>query len=119
MIFVCLLATAIGAPTCGWAQRGAELNRQCYGSGNPDQTIEACTTVIAAGFVDVTDLAAAFKIRGNAYDDMGQYDSAIDDYGHAMAIKPEDADVFNNRGGSYGAQEIRPRDPSTTTGQLR
>ena len=49
------------------------------------------------------DLAAAFKRRGNAYDDVGDYDNAVDDYRHAIAINPRNAGVFNDRGTSYRA----------------
>jgi tetratricopeptide (TPR) repeat protein len=53
---------------------------------------------IAGGDVNSIDLAAAFKSRGGAYDDLGHYDSAIDDYGHTIAINPADGDAFNDRG---------------------
>jgi tetratricopeptide (TPR) repeat protein len=86
------------------AQSDASFNRRCYGTGNPDQTIEACTSVIAGGSVDRKDLGAAFKLRGNAHADKGEYDSAIDDYGHAIAIDPGRAGVFNDRGASRGAK---------------
>jgi hypothetical protein len=73
MISVCtLLAAVIGAPTAALAQGDAGFSRKCYGTSNPEETIEACTAVIAGGEVDSSDLAAAFKNRGSAYDDMGQ-----------------------------------------------
>ena len=102
MIFLWTMAAAIGAPTFGWAQSSA-LDRVCYGGGSPDQTISACTTLIDEGRVEKSDLGAAFKNRGNAYADKGQYDKAITDYGLAMALVPTDGEAFNDRGAIYSA----------------
>jgi tetratricopeptide (TPR) repeat protein len=105
LLFACtLLCSLTGASTATLAENDGVLNRRCYGTGDPQQTIEACTNVIAAGMVDRGDLGGAFKLRGNAYADIGEYDRAIDDYGHAIAINPGDADVLNERGTSYGAK---------------
>ena len=102
---ICALIAAIGAPASVRAQAGAESNQKCFsGSSTPEQTIVACTAVIKEGSVNRKDLGSAFKIRGNAYDDSGHYDRAIEDYGQVMAINPADGDVFNNRGATYGAQ---------------
>ena len=104
MMYIGALAAAIGVPASAHAQAAAEFNQTCYGAtGNTERTIAACTAVIAGGSVDAKDLGAAFKIRGNAYDDSGQYDRAIEDYDHALAINPDDADALNNRGTSYRA----------------
>jgi len=73
LAFVCtLLAAAIGAPAAALAQNDAGFDQKCYGSGSPDMTIVACTLVISGGFVNRNDLSAAFKARGNAYDDKGE-----------------------------------------------
>lgn len=100
-ILLCTLAAMIGAPALAQQWDDSNFNRKCYGSAIPDQTIEACTTIISGGLVNGTDLSAAFKNRGTAYDDKGQYDKAIEDYGHAIAINPADADALNDRGTSY------------------
>src|SRR4029077_9526318 len=100
-----LRAAALGVPAAALAQNDAGFNQKCYGAGSsPDATIEACTGVITGGFVDRKDLAAAFKARANAYNDKGEYDTAIDDYGHAVAINPADGGVFNDRAAAYGAK---------------
>jgi tetratricopeptide (TPR) repeat protein len=80
------------------AQSNEDYGRKCYQSGDPDRTIVACSLIISRGLVEGEDLDAAFKNRGNAYDDKGQYDLAIADYDHAIAINPNDADAYNNRG---------------------
>lgn len=79
--------------------------KNCYGDGAPDQIIASCTAVISQGLVDSDDLVAAYKNRGNAYDDKGRYDQALEDYGRAIAINPQDADCFNDRGTTYMAVE--------------
>jgi tetratricopeptide (TPR) repeat protein len=97
-----VLSAAVGIPAL--AQGYEELSKRCFENGSPDQTIEACSAVIAGGLVGRKDLATAFKNRGNALDDKGQYDRAIQDYDHAIAINPKDADAFNNRGTTYRAK---------------
>lgn len=81
------------------------LSKRCYESSSPDQKIEACSAVIAAGRVDKADLATAFRNRGNAYDDLGQNRRAIRDYDNAISLNPNDAVAFNDRGTSYRATE--------------
>ena len=105
LMSICALVAAIGAPASARAQAGGEFNQKCFGgSSTPEQTIAACTAVIKEGSVNRKDLGSAYKIRGNAYDDSGHYDRAIEDYGQVIAINPADGDVFNNRGATYGAQ---------------
>jgi tetratricopeptide (TPR) repeat protein len=101
MMLVWVLSAAIGLPAL--AQDYERLSRQCYEDSSPDRRIEGCSAVIAGGFAGRKDLATAFKNRGNAYDDRRQYDRAIEDYDHAVAINPKDADAFNNRGTSHRA----------------
>jgi tetratricopeptide (TPR) repeat protein len=79
------------------------LFRKCYSNGMPDQVIISCSAVIARGLADKEDLATAYKNRGNAYDDKGEYDRALEDYEQAVAINPRDADAFNSRGATYMA----------------
>jgi tetratricopeptide (TPR) repeat protein len=79
------------------------LFRRCYSNGTPEQVIVSCSAVIAKGLSNKQDLATAYKNRGNAYDDQGEYERALDDYGQAVAINPLDADAFNIRGTTYAA----------------
>src|SRR5436190_2409313 len=104
ILVLALLPAVFGVSAAALAQNDSGFDRACYGTANPDQAIKACSSVIAGGFAQREDLAAAFKFRGNAHDDAGDYDSAIDDYGHAMAINPADAGAFNDRGTSYRAK---------------
>ena len=38
---------------------------------------------------------------GNALDDLGRKEEAIEDYAKAIDINPQDADTYNNRGLYY------------------
>ena len=77
--------------------------KKCYSNGTSDQVIVSCSAVIARGLADKEDLATAYKNRGNAYDDKGEYGLALADYEQAVAINPKDADAFNSRGTTYTA----------------
>ena len=87
------------------AQSYEALYRKCYDGTDADQVIASCTAVISRGLVEETDLATAFKNRGNAYDDKGQYARALEDFGRAIEINPQDAEAFNSRGTTYIALE--------------
>src|SRR5512139_3784350 len=72
------------------AQGYEAFYKKCYDNDNADQVIVSCTAVISRGLVDNADLATAYKNRGNAYDDKGQYDQALEDYIRAVATNPQD-----------------------------
>jgi len=102
-----LIALA-GALSAGLAERAPtqdddRLSKQCYTESLPDHVIAGCSAVIARGLVDKADLATAFKNRGNAHDDKGDYARALADYDQAVTINPLDADAFNSRGTTYAA----------------
>ena len=99
-----LMSAGIGGPAL--AQGNTEFNTRCFGNIDPERLIDACTAVIAAGQVGRNDLATAYKNRGNAYDDKGEYVRAIQDYNHAIAVNPKDADALNARGTSHRAQGL-------------
>jgi serine/threonine-protein kinase len=50
------------------------------------------------------DLAASYKLRGNAAYDKGDYDQALSFYSTALSIDPTDADTYYMRGQIYDAQ---------------
>lgn len=43
----------------------------------------------------------AYVNRGNAYDERGQIDKAIEDYSQAISMHPNYADAYYNRGITY------------------
>ena len=50
-----------------------QLFKRCYTEDLPDHVIIACSAVISRKLADKEDLATAYKNRGNAYDDKGEY----------------------------------------------
>jgi tetratricopeptide (TPR) repeat protein len=87
------------------AQGYEAFYRKCYEDAASEQVIISCTAVISRGLVDRNDLATAYKKRGNAYDDKGQYEQALEDYARAVETNPQDAEAFNSRGTTYIALE--------------
>ena len=47
------------------------------------------------------DNAGAYNNRGNAYDEKGDFDAAIQDYNKAIELQPDYAGAYNNRGNAY------------------
>jgi len=98
IFFAVLLLAANPAATP--AQSSEEDRQRCYNL-NPDIRIAGCTAIIRApGEIDA-NIAAAFTNRGIAYMDKEDYDRAIHDFGQAIRLNPDDANVFYNRGLSY------------------
>jgi len=83
------------------AQGYEALYRKCYEDAASEQVIISCTAVISRGLVDRNDLATAYKNRGDAHDDEGQYEQALEDYARAVETNPQDAEAFNSRGTTY------------------
>ena len=98
-IFAWMLPASIVAPALG--EDLGPYNKGCYENYGSYETIQACSAVIAGGLVTKEDLATAFRNRANAYDDQGQFNRAIDDYDHAIAINPSDAASYNDRGTAH------------------
>jgi len=65
---------------------------------NSAQVIIACSAIIERRSTHNDDLAAAFKERGAAYDEIGRHAAALNDFDRAIAIKPDDWDAYNGRG---------------------
>ena len=94
---------SVGIGETARAQNYDDFFKRCYTESLPEHVIVSCSAVIARGLADKEDLATAFKNRGNAYDDKGEYARALEDYDIAVAINPLDADAFNSRGATYTA----------------
>lgn len=78
----------------------AEMWENCDRSENCDLTIKGCTAIIQSGNVTPRSLATAYNNRGLAYDDKGDYDSAIADYTKSIELHP-DAVTYHNRCVAY------------------
>ena len=49
------------------------------------------------------DYAEAYNNRGNAYNGLGNYRQAIEDFNRAIEIKPDYAEAYYNRGNAYNS----------------
>ena len=80
--------------------------RSC--TGNPDvdwdQQIRSCSTLIQSGRGTTHKRAVAYNNRGNAYDDAGDHDRAIADYGAAIRLDGKNPEAYFNRGVAYAAK---------------
>jgi tetratricopeptide (TPR) repeat protein len=96
---ICLAAITAGA------QSSKEWN-QCVGKENVtvDQLIAGCSSVIRNGGGTRETLALAFVGRGSALMAKGDVDGAIQDYGQALSLNPNNFLAFNNRGFAYAAE---------------
>lgn len=69
----------------------------------PATQVAACATLIKGGHLSNDDLATAFRRRGRAYIDAGDYARAIADNSEAIRLKPDFADAIANRGFAFAA----------------
>ena len=93
-------ATLIAFPAAGFADDISDCN-----SDQPDVVIKGCTQVIKAGTANNDALALAYFNRGNAFDDNGDHDGAIDDYTQSIKLKADYELTYLNRGLSYMAKQ--------------
>ena len=86
----------------------------------PDQT--GASAVNIASLTDVIQRnpndSAAYNTRGAAYARIGRYQSAIDDFGHAVQIDPNFAAAYVNRGGPSGSLGYPSTDATSMGRQL-
>lgn len=81
---------------------GAYADRadDCVNSKVPEQRVGACTWVIRSGNWSGAKLSWAYVNRGLAYDQMRDYESAVDDFTQALLLDPENHRAYNNRANS-------------------
>ena len=95
-----VLVTLLGVSASLPAQTQDDNASRCGGS-DTDQSIAGCTALIQSGQLSGASLAIAYTNRGNAYDDKGAYDQAIQDYTKAIQVNPSYATAYYNRGDAY------------------
>lgn len=95
---ILVVASSTIAPSAAAAQTYKDLYSECYQGDLPDKVIAACTVLIEKRVGDANDRALALSNRGNAYDDKGEYELAINDYNESLAVNPGNSDALNNRG---------------------
>jgi tetratricopeptide (TPR) repeat protein len=89
--------------------RRSDAGRRRHGlppaSARPPETRQdACERVIAAGQAAAKDLAIAFAVRGNVLFNKRNIDKAIEAYGKALEIDPDNVGILNSRGWAYMAK---------------
>ncbi len=73
----------------------------------PIVRVRSCTRLIRSDRFEGKGLAVIFIARGNAFDDRGETDRAIQDYGAAIRLNPRDSRAYFNRGFVYGKTKDR------------
>ena len=102
-----LSAAALALALFASQARAQSLNDfKCTGDADVpwSEQIAGCTDAIGSGHYSGTDLARAFGNRGSAYLGSGDFDRAISDLNHSIALDPTDAARFNSRGIAYAAR---------------
>jgi tetratricopeptide (TPR) repeat protein len=85
--------------------RGDCLSRPGVG----DETIAACSRLIASNALKGADLSTAFSNRGIAFKRKGDFDRAIADYDEAIKHNPGSAIAYINRCADYNAKGAHDR----------
>jgi tetratricopeptide (TPR) repeat protein len=73
-------------------------------NGDNDRVIAGCTAIIQANADPPTKLALAYKDRGNVVKNRGDFDRAMADYDHAIALAPAFAAAYADRGQVWAAK---------------
>ncbi len=67
----------------------------------PQQKIDACTSIIESGSMSGSNLGIIYNNRGTGYYLQGEYHLAIRDYDRALSLNPADSLAYYNRGQSH------------------
>ena len=70
---------------------------------------EAAEEAYSHAIAHKPNFADAYNNRGNAYNDIGDFDRAIRDFNKAIALKPKFALAYSNRGNAYGFKNDHSR----------
>jgi tetratricopeptide (TPR) repeat protein len=90
----------LGLSGAAWADDWADCN-EFNQFLHYDIAIRGCDTIIKSGRESRDDLALAYINRAAAYDNKGDYDRAIADYGNAIKLAPEDSSAYRYRAEVY------------------
>ncbi len=102
LILAATSATAEDLTNCNTA----EVAQQ---EGSFEMAIESWTRCINEGDLTRDHLKAAYNNRGNAYTHAGDYEQAVQDYGHVIDLDPEYTPAYNGRCWTL-ALMLRPKD---------
>lgn len=76
-------------------------------STDADVRIRGCSAIIEAGTDTAKNVEKAYYNRGNAYQDKGDYDRAIEDYNQVIVLNPKDENASRNLRVTYLAKGRR------------
>jgi tetratricopeptide (TPR) repeat protein len=99
-LIVLLTLAILGSAAPAFA-KGTNDVRSAIGAvkdGKLDDAIALLTRAISTGDLNSADLSYAYDLRGNAWDDKGEFVRAIADYDRAIKVKPDYAQAYNDRG---------------------
>ena len=77
----------------------AGATEDCDQSQDNDRRVSGCSLIIDGRANGQKQIA--FQNRGDAYDKKGEYDRAIPDYDHALALDPKNSRIYFSRGFAY------------------
>ena len=67
-----------------------------FAQGRYEAAVQAFSRGIQSGELDLAALTLALNNRGVAYNELGDFNAAITDYGHALKLRPGDATTLKN-----------------------
>ena len=97
VLFIALLFVSPGRAQMGglidkaWGVREVD----CVGAATPQRKIISCTAMLKRARSE--DQPAILSVRADAYEDLGQYENAIQDLDAIIAMHPSDANALNSR----------------------
>jgi tetratricopeptide (TPR) repeat protein len=91
------LAVAAAEPVTEHTLTAQEWFERAFQAKEPEEQIRLYSKGIALD----EKYAYAYNNRGYCYNNLGQYNRAIEDYDQAIRLNPEFAGAYNNRGNSY------------------
>ena len=100
---------AVAAPAMADVQwRVFELRRQqCYNSGDsytPEQSIRGCSDIISMRTITGNGRAQAYKLRGDHYRQIRDYQRAVSDYTQVIRMRGDHPGAYYRRSEVYLAQ---------------
>ena len=87
----------VGSAWAGYLEDGKAAAKE----GDYNEAVEAFTTAIRSGLLLRLDLSAAFLLRGDAYQNLDDFDAALEDYERALRMRPDYALIFARRARAY------------------
>ena len=97
--------TALALLTSAAVAQDRSLNWAMCEDSDSDVSIIGCTMVLQSGQEPEANLAIAFFNRGFAYANKQDYDRAIEDFGQAIRLNPNNSRAFSNRAFAYANEQ--------------